>query len=150
METGITYREFQESDFESLLQMGLKLWKDFSESELKKLLKEAPSWGTQKIIMAKNSDDKNIGFAIFTIRKEYVEGAKQSPTGYLEGIFEEADYRKKGIAKELVKLGEQWAKGNGCIQMGSDTWLNDTQSRKFHQSIGFWEEEEVVHFLKDI
>ncbi|MEQ8336235.1 MAG: GNAT family N-acetyltransferase [Cyclobacteriaceae bacterium] len=150
MSESINLSEFQDSDFDSLLQMALKLWQDFSEAELRRLLKEAHTWGAQKIIMAKNNDDKNIGFAIFTIRREYVEGAKQSPTGYLEGIFVEADFRKKGIAKELVKLGEQWAKANGCIQMGSDTWLADKASRKFHQRIGFWEEEEVVHFLKDI
>ncbi len=150
MNPPITYHEFRDPDFDSLLQMGLKLWKDFSEAELRKLLKEAHTWGAQKIIMAKNNDDKNIGFAIFTIRKEYVEGARQSPTGYLEGIFVEPDHRKKGIAMEFVKMGEEWAKANGCIQMGSDTWLNDKQSRKFHKSVGFWEEEEVVHFLKDI
>tara|TARA_Y100001949_G_scaffold115454_1_gene98131 strand:- start:461 stop:913 length:453 start_codon:yes stop_codon:yes gene_type:complete len=149
MEAPIDYTEFQDSDFDALLWMGLKLWKDFDEAELKKLLEEAPSWGAQKIYIARHKE-KQVGFAIFTIRKEYVEGAKQSPTGYLEGIFVETDYRKSGIARKFIELGERWAKENGCIQMGSDTWLTDTQSRKFHKNVGFWEEEEVVHFLKDI
>ena len=79
-----------------------------------------------------------------------MEGAKKTPTGYLEGIYVEAEFRNSGIAKKLMQIGEQWLKTNNCTQIGSDTWLTDIDSRNFLKKIGFWEEEELVHFLKDI
>ncbi|MEL6717701.1 MAG: aminoglycoside 6'-N-acetyltransferase [Bacteroidota bacterium] len=146
----ITFITFQEKNFDALLKMSLKLWDDFKPSDLRKLLQQVSKANNQRIILAKNSKQVNIGFVIVSIRSDYVEGAKQSPTGYLEGIFVEQDYRKNGIVKKLVALGEEWLKAKGCTQIGSDTWISNTASRNFHKQLGFWEEEELVHFLKDI
>ena len=146
----INYTDFKNEDFEALLKMSQKLWTDFEESALKSLLKENIQLEKNKILMAKTVEGESIGFSFFSIRTDYVEGATQSPTGYLEGIFIEPDYRKNGIAKEFLRLGESWCKEKGCVQMGSDTWLTHKESRAFHKKLGFWEEEEVVHFLKNI
>jgi len=54
------------------------------------------------------------------------------------------------VAKTLIKMGEHWLRENKCTQIGSDTWLSDTNSRNFHKKLGFWEEEELVHFLKNL
>jgi aminoglycoside 6'-N-acetyltransferase I len=102
------------------------------------------------VLLAKSDKQVRIGFAMFSIRNDYVEGALKTPTGYLEGIYVESEYRKKGIATKLIQLGELWLKENGCTQIGSDTWLTDTGSRTFHKKMGFWEEDELVHFLKDL
>lgn len=150
MKEEITYNEFDEKDFEPLLKMGLKLWKDYEESELEKQLKIAHSLSNQKIFIAKNANKLAVGFSIFSIRKDYVEGSEKTPTGYLEGIFVEAGFRKNGIAKKFMQIGEQWLKANNCTQIGSDTWLSDSESREFHKKMGFWEEDELVHFLKNI
>ena len=146
----ILFKEFEETDFSALLEMSLKLWTDFDKSKLEELLKQSSKSKKTKIIMAKNLSKKAIGFSIFSIRTDYVEGAEKSPTGYLEGIFIEPKSRKMGIAKKLIQLGEEWCKENGCTQIGSDTWLTDKESRAFHNKVGFWEEEEIVHFLKNI
>lgn len=150
MEEEITYDVFQKKDLESLVQMGLKLWKDYEEIELKHQLEIVYSSDNQQILIAKSVQELYVGFSIFSIRKDYVEGSEKSPTGYLEGIYVEPEFRHRGIAKKFVQLGEQWLKANSCSQIGSDTWLTDTESRKFHKKIGFWEEDELVHFLKDI
>lgn len=150
MKEQITYQPFEDSDSEPLIKMCKKLWKKFDEEDLQKLLVQMGQKSKQKILLAKTTNNKNVGFAIFSIRIDYVEGAEKTPTGYLEGIFVEPEYRKMGMAKEFVRLGEKWCKKNGCSQIGSDTWLTDTESRKFHKSVGFWEEDELVHFLKNI
>lgn len=149
-EKNITFKEFEKSDFPSLLEMSLKLWTDFDKSELEELLKRTSESKKTKIIMANELSKKGIGFSIFSIRTDYVEGAEKSPTGYLEGIFVEPESRKMGIAKKFIQLGEEWCKENACTQIGSDTWLTDKESREFHKKVGFWEEEEIVHFLKNI
>jgi aminoglycoside 6'-N-acetyltransferase I len=145
----IEFKEFKDSDLDSLLQMGLKLWNDFTRGELLDLLEKNRDGSKQKILIA-SDEGKNIGFAIFSIRVDYVEGARQSPTGYLEGIFVEQTHRKLGIAKKFLEIGEDWCRNMGCSQIGSDTWLTDRSSREFHKKVGFWEEEEVVHFLKNL
>lgn len=150
MNTSFSFQEFDSQDFDSLLKMSLKLWTKVAESDLRNLLKQVHVRKHQKILISKNSEKENIGFAIFSIRTDYVEGSKNTPTGYLEGIFVEPDFRKHGIAKRLVELGEAWLKENACTQIGSDTWLTATASRDFHKKMGFREEEELVHFLKDI
>ncbi|MDN5214736.1 GNAT family N-acetyltransferase [Fulvivirgaceae bacterium BMA12] len=146
----IRYSELHSEDFEQLLKMSQKLWTDFDEEELKNLLKEMTQLEKNRILMAKRADGENVGFSIFSIRTDYVEGADKSPTGYLEGIYIEPPYRKNGIAKEFLRIGEMWCKEKGCTQIGSDTWLTNKASREFHKKIGFWEEEEIVHFLKNI
>lgn len=146
----VKYVPYESSNFPELHSMSRKLWTDFDEDQLEELLKKNAELETTNFLLAKNEDGKCLGFAIFSIRTDYVEGALSSPTGYLEGIFVEADYRKLGIAKSFVQIGETWCKSKGCTQMGSDTWLNDTKSREFHKKVGFWEEEEVVHFLKNL
>ena len=149
-EQKITFKEFEKAYFSSLLEMSLKLWTGFVRSKLEELLRQSCESKKTKIFIAKNISKNSVGFAIFSIRTDYVEGAEKSPTGYLEGIFVESESRKMGIAKKFIQLGEEWCKENGCIQLGSDTWLTDKESREFHKKVGFWEEEEVVHFLKNI
>jgi aminoglycoside 6'-N-acetyltransferase I len=146
----IEYLQFENSDFEQLLEMSQKLWTDFNKVELVNLLKQTAQSGKSNILIAKDSVGKCVGFSIFSIRNDYVEGAEKSPTGYLEGIFVETEFRKMGIAKEFIRIGEIWCKEKGCTQIGSDTWLTDQESREFHKKAGFWEEEELVHFLKNI
>jgi aminoglycoside 6'-N-acetyltransferase I len=146
----IEYLQFENSDFEQLLEMSQKLWTDINKVELVNLLKQTAQSGKSNILIAKDSVGKCVGFSIFSIRNDYVEGAEKSPTGYLEGIFVETEFRKMGIAKEFIRIGEIWCKEKGCTQIGSDTWLTDKESREFHKKAGFWEEEELVHFLKNI
>lgn len=55
-----------------------------------------------------------IGFALCQLRYDYVEGAKTSPVGYLEGIFVKEAYRQKGYARELFAECQAWAKEKGC------------------------------------
>jgi aminoglycoside 6'-N-acetyltransferase I len=146
----IEYLQFEDSDFDQLLNLSQKLWKDYNEAELKNLLKQIARSDKNHILIAKDSVGNYAGFSIFSIRTDYVEGAEKSPTGYLEGIFVEAEFRNMGIAKEFMRRGELWCKEKGCTQIGSDTWLTDKESRKFHKTIGFREQEELVHFLKDL
>lgn len=150
MSEKIAYNTCSDQDLEPLLKMSQKLWKDVAKDKLEKLLKQALQSERHKILTAQNQKEQYVGFSVFSVRNDYVEGAEKTPTGYLEGIFVERKFRKMGIAREFIRLGEKWCKECGCSQLGSDTWLSDTASRKFHNSVGFWEEDELVHFLKNI
>lgn len=90
------------------------------------------------------------GFAQCSLRNDYVEGTKSSPVGYLEGIYVEAEYRKRGIGKKLLTQCEEWAKSKGCSEFASDCELNNTESLKFHLKIGFEEANRIICFKKKL
>jgi aminoglycoside 6'-N-acetyltransferase I len=98
-------------------------------------------------------DDKFVAFISLSIRTDYVEGKEDSnPVGYVEGIYVQPVYRKKGIAKELIDFAKSWAAKQGCSMLASDCELDNHESRAFHGKVGFAEKGINVHFgmrLKD-
>ncbi len=91
-----------------------------------------------------------MGFAQCQLRYDYVEGCDASPVGYLEGIYVEPEYRKKGAARALLSACETWAKEKGCTEFASDCELTNADSICFHQSVGFEEMNRIVCFKKSI
>ena len=95
-------------------------------------------------------DGKAVGFAQCGLRRDYVEGTVSSPAGYLEGIFIEKPYRRRGFAKELLKACENWAKAKGCREFASDCELTNNDSIAFHLNSGFKEANRIVCFVKKL
>ncbi|NNE26127.1 MAG: GNAT family N-acetyltransferase [Saprospiraceae bacterium] len=150
MQEPVHIKHYSHPYFDQVFLLLTKLFDKSPITELRLMIEDAANSDSHLIKIALNSNDQVIGFALASIRSDYVEGAKQSPTGYLEAIYIEEAYRKLGIARTFIEKIEAWATEKGCVQLGSDTWLTDTQSRNFHKKVGFWEEDELVHFLKDI
>lgn len=95
-------------------------------------------------------DEKPIGFAQCGLRYDYVEGAENSPVGFLEGIFIREGYRKKGYAKALLTACENWTKEKGISEFASDCELDNDISFQFHMKTGFSEANRVICFIKEI
>jgi len=91
-----------------------------------------------------------VGFAQCSLRHDYVEGTDSSPVGYLEGIYVAEESRKQGIARQLLRVCESWAKEKGCREFASDCELNNTQSLNFHLSVGFSEANRIICFAKKL
>lgn len=82
--------------------------------------------------------------------REYGEGCETSPVGYIEGWFVYPDMRGQGISKWLTQAAEDWARGKGCSEMASDTWLDNEASIRAHVKLGYFEVERLVHFVKQL
>ena len=52
------------------------------------------------------------GFAQAQLRRDYVEGSSTSPVGYLEGVYVEPDFRRRGFAQALLRACEAWARAH--------------------------------------
>ena len=91
-----------------------------------------------------------IGFAQCGLRRDYVEGADSSPVGYLEGIYVEEAYRRKGYARLLLTACEIWAREQGCTEFASDCELANGESLRFHLSVGFEEANRIICFVKKL
>ena len=93
---------------------------------------------------------RSIGFSQCQLRHDYVEGTKSSPVGYLEGIFVDGAHRRLGYAARLLSACEGWAKEKGCREFASDCELTNTDSLKFHLSLGFTEANRIICFTKKL
>ncbi len=144
---GIKVAKFD--NLEEIVNMALELWPDNQYSELEKEFIGIISNENEDVLLYQG-ECEFAGFIHIATRNDYVEGADFSPTGFIEGIFVKTNYRKQGIAKALVKEGENWAKEKGCKQMGSDVELDNKESIHFHKCIGYNEVNRVVCFLKDL
>ncbi|MGL4798787.1 MAG: aminoglycoside 6'-N-acetyltransferase, partial [Cellulosilyticaceae bacterium] len=82
------------------------------------------------------------------LRYDYVEGTESSPVGYLEGIYVDEKHRMQGMARQLLKYCEKWAREQGCAEFASDCELDNTESLRFHLKVGFIEANRMICFNK--
>lgn len=90
------------------------------------------------------------GFAQAQLRRDYVEGSSTSPVGYLEGVYVEPDFRRRGFAQALLRACEAWARERGCSEFASDCELENEVSAAFHACMGFAEVNRIRCFLKPL
>jgi aminoglycoside 6'-N-acetyltransferase I len=95
-------------------------------------------------------DGEAAGFAEAALRRDYVNGCETSPVAFLEGIYVTPLFRKRGVAGELVKAIEAWARSRGCTEFASDANIANATSHAMHNALGFVETERVVYFRKVI
>ncbi len=137
------------SDLVSLTDLAILLWPDHTFNDLKQEMDETLS-DKNAVFYLYLDGDVPVGFAQCQLRFDYVEGTDSSPVGYLEGIFVTENYRKKGIAKQLVNACEQWSIENGCTEFASDCEITNVESYNFHMKIGFQEEARIICFRKNL
>ncbi|MDR0861388.1 MAG: GNAT family N-acetyltransferase [Oscillospiraceae bacterium] len=151
----LTIRRATADDLAVVTDILAKLYGEQRYDELLEDNRHILSDDTQVIFLAfagevgNEANSKSIGAVHTSIRREYVEGRfDDAPIGYLEGIFVEGEYRKRGAARALAQASEDWATARGCHAMASDCALDNTDSLKFHLSVGFGEANRNIHFIK--
>ena len=80
--------------------------------------------------------------------RDYGEGCESSPVGYIEAWYVDEHIRGHKLGRALVGAAEQWARGKGCAEMASDTWLENEPGITAHLKMGYEEAERLVHFVK--
>ena len=142
-------QEISRDNISILAHLATQLWTDTHFDEMSEhfeevLLAEHP---TAFLLL---QDQKPIGFIELSVRQDYVEGAEDMPVAYIEGIFVDNVFRKKGLALQLIHKAEQWARSQGYTQLCSDSELANTGSIIFHQKAGFDEVGRIVCFVKNL
>ena len=142
-------RQADMRDVDTLTDLTLELWPDHSRQEMKTELQRQLS-AERAVYFLAVEEEKAAGFAQCQLRHDYVEGTESSPVGYLEGIYIREDWRKKGLARQLLETCEQWAKAQGCSEFASDCELSNLQSLEFHLKAGFAEANRIICFTKKL
>ncbi len=89
-----------------------------------------------------------VGFAEATLRRDYVNGTNSSPVGFLEGWYVEEAFRRKGIGRALIAAIERWTVMQGCSELASDAMSDNLDGHVAHAACGFEETDRVVYFRK--
>ena len=137
------------ADTGAIAKMAVKLWPEHTTEELEKEF-EGIIGGGKSAVFLLVLEEQPVGFAQCQLRNDYVEGTGSSPVGYLEGIFIEQDFRRKGHARELLAACEDWARNQGCTEFASDCELENRDSLAFHLNMGFAEANRVICFTKKL
>ena len=143
-------RSIKSEDWAKWLRLRLALWphcaRERHESEMSAILRDHK--GAAAIVSTRD-EGKLCGFVEVTIRS-FAEGCKSRPVGYIEGWYGDPDCRRKGMGRALVAAAEQWARSQGCSEMGSDADLSNVDGQEAHRRLGYMEFSRNVHFRKDL
>jgi aminoglycoside 6'-N-acetyltransferase I len=149
----IRVRPGEPSDREQLSLMRLALWPELSIDEDRQELDAALSgkpMGTMPltILVAETGDGDLVGFVEVGLRSHADGCDTRVPVGFFEGWFVNELHRRKGVGAKLLAAAEDWARGHGCIEMASDTWLDNDKSQRVHEALGFEVVDRCVHYRK--
>lgn len=145
----------QPSDCDQLARMHEALWPDASIEEHAREI-TAILAGTFPLTMpliilvaeASDSDRKLVGFLEVDLRS-HADGCNPArPVGYVEGWYIAEGYRHQGIGKKLIQAAEDWARNQGCLEMASDTWIDNETSQRAHEALGYQVVDRCVHYRK--
>lgn|GEM_PF-71780 len=137
------------ADAGTVAGLACMLWPEHTQEELEAEF-EALLENKDAAVFLYRKQGKVVGFAQCGLRHDYVEGTETSPVGYLEGIYVTEGERRRGIARRLLAACRVWAKSRGCTEFASDCSLENTQSRLFHQAVGFREANRIIAFVRKL
>jgi aminoglycoside 6'-N-acetyltransferase I len=144
----VTIRDIEERDIRAVAEMCAALWPDSSveehEEEVMTLVRGTaqPVYPSQVLVAEEGAE--LVGFAHVGMRS-YADGCDAArPAGYLEGWYVRDGWRKRGVGRALVEAAKRWARAQGCVEMGSDTWLDNEGSQRAHEALGFGEVDRCV------
>lgn len=149
----VNVRLARPSDRARLARLRHALWPEGSLDEHARELGEifAGRWSAiypYAVFVAEAPDGTLVAFAEVTLRSR-ADGCDPSrPVGYLEGWFVVEPFRRRGMGAALLRAAEDWAREQGCVEMASDTWIDNDASQRAHEALGFTVVDRCVNYRK--
>ena len=150
----VRIRAAESGDCAELARLRAMLWPEASAAEhrreLEQVLTGAAGPMPTAIFVAEWENEGLVGF-LETGLRSHADGCDPSQAvGFIEGWYVREDYRRQGIGKSLVTAAEEWARGQGCREMASDTLIENRSSQKAHQALGYAVVDRCVHYRKTL
>jgi aminoglycoside 6'-N-acetyltransferase I len=132
------------------LRMRSALWPDCSlDDHHREMQEQLDDQSRYTVLVVEREADRLGGFLEASLR-DYADGCRTSPVGYIEGWYVDADLRQHGWGGALVKAAEQWALEQGCTEMASDCELDNEVSWRAHLALGYEEVDRAIQFRKSL
>lgn len=130
------------------LALRRKLWPDSDDAHRRDMQSIAERGDF--VVLAITDDGSAIGFAEASKRTDWVDGTAGSPVGFLEGLYVEPAFRRRGVARAMVASVEKWTIAQGCVELASNALMDNLESHAAHRALGFAETERIVFFCKRV
>jgi len=148
----IQVRAAKPSDLKVLGKMRNALWPDSSveqhEEELVPILAGKPPGILPLVYFVAEENGTVVGFVEVGLRSTADGCDWTRAVGYVEGWYVAESHRRRGVGAQLIAAAENWAREQGCIEMASDTQIQNTQSLQAHLRLGYEVSERSILFRK--
>ena len=134
----------------ALAELAVQLWEGSTVLEFAESFTDLVMNNDNAACFLAYEGNQPVGFAQCQLRRDYVEGTETCPVGYLEGIFVREEFRRQGIASQLLEACQRWTKAKGCVEFASDCELDNEDSLRFHLKMGFVEANRIICFTKQL
>jgi GNAT superfamily N-acetyltransferase len=141
-------RPVRQTDRAEWLRLRRLLWPDCPEGDHAAEM-EGYLLGHAGAVFVAEREGGLAGFVEASVR-QVAESCGPGPVGYVEGWFVDADLRRRGVGRHLVRAAEEWARGRGCREMASDAEIDNAVSRAAHAALGYQEVSRLAHFQKSL
>ena len=82
--------------------------------------------------------------------RDWAEACHSGRVGYIESWYVAPRLRGSGGGRALMKAAEQWARERGCLELASDTDLENIGSLAAHRRLGFDVTGRLITFRKSL
>jgi aminoglycoside 6'-N-acetyltransferase I len=100
------------------------------------------------ILVAEDDDHTLVGFLEVGLRSHAESCDPSRPVGYVEGWYVVDSCRRQGVGSQLMAAAQDWARAQGCLEIASDSQLDNEVSQRAHAALGFDEVERSVNYRK--
>jgi aminoglycoside 6'-N-acetyltransferase I len=151
----VNIRLAQLSDRDQLVRFREALWPNATvkehAQELTLILEGNLPLTMPLVILVAQTEDRTLaGFLEIDLRS-HADGCNPSrPVGYVEGWYVAESHRNRGIGRKLVAAAEDWARSQGCVEIASDTWIENEVSQRAHKALGYEVVDRCVHYRKTL
>jgi aminoglycoside 6'-N-acetyltransferase I len=151
----IRIRPAELSDFDQLVPMFEALWPKAPAGEhareLTEIFQGKPVVTLPLIILVAEASGGNLAGFLEVDLRSHADGCNPTrPVGYVEGWYVAENHRHKGIGKKLLAAAEDWARSHGCVEIASDTWIDNEVSQRVHEALGYEVVDRCVHYRKTL
>jgi aminoglycoside 6'-N-acetyltransferase I len=101
------------------------------------------------VLVADAQSDGVVGFVEVDLRSHADGCDPAQAVGFVEGWYVAEEYRRSGVGAQLI-AAEEWARGFGCVEMGSDAVIENEVSLRAHAALGYEVVDRCVHFRKKL
>jgi aminoglycoside 6'-N-acetyltransferase I len=130
-------RDMQDGELPAVLAMMRELWPAAGDYD----------FSDETVFVWERKEGGLGGFASVSLRP-WAEGCDSSPVPYVEGWWVAVDLRGQGVGGRLMRSIEEWARGKGFSEVGSDVELGNAASLDAHVALGFEPTVRLQYFRK--